>query len=45
MKTDTLLYRKKGNEAFPDNKAKYFGVDMLKTDISGAKDVFDIIFL
>ena len=39
-----VTLQEKGNEAFPDNKAKYFGVDMLKTDISGAKDVFGYNF-
>lgn len=39
-----VTLQEKGNEAFPDNKAKYFGVDILKTDISGAKDVFGYNF-
>lgn len=34
----------KGDLAFPSGKAKYLGIDTLKTNISGAKDVFGYKF-
>lgn len=39
-----VLLQAKGDESYADGKAKYFGLDTLKTPISGAKDVFGFKF-
>lgn len=43
-KAGYVTLQAKGDESYADGKAKFFGVDTLKTTISGAKDVFGYKF-